>query len=45
MPRYSSEYFIPMKDYPLGVYLKCNNNTITNGTVNVHHYVYQDHVS
>ena len=42
MDNYSSEYFIPIKNYPLGTYLKCNNNTITNGVVNVYNkYVSQ----
>ena len=36
MDNYSSEYFIPIKYYPLGTYLKCNNSTITNGVVNVY---------
>lgn len=44
MTKYSTEYFIPIEHYPLGVHLKCNNNTITNGTINVYHHVYSKYV-
>ena len=35
---FSTEYFIPIKSYPHGIPLKCNNNTITSGKIIVCNY-------
>ena len=45
MTKYSSEYFIPIESYPIGVSLKCNNNMLTNGKINIYNHNYNEHVS
>lgn len=45
MTKYSSEYFIPIESYPIEISLKCNNNTLTNGTINVYNHKYNEYVS